>query len=568
MHRSRAWLAVLLVVCSACAATPYYSDLPMTPTRAIAESEDALRRGEYATAVNGFSDYLASGQQTFRARAYYQLAQAQYGLENYEGALSTLADLQAEFPKAGAQPDVLRGDIYYALNRRVDAIIAWQDAWIIGTDSDRVFIRTRIEEAMDELTPGERSALADQLSDPDVRTIVGVGPANELGASGSEPLPQRLTGKAAEEESEADTAAGYAALEADTPPPADLAAGDALAGGARVACLLPLTGPDRAYGQRALSGLRLAFAGDDRALMVRDTSNQPDLAAQLTTALASDQAVLAIIGPLRSDTAQAVAPLAERLQMPTLLLARAEGLAGPYVLQTGATQAEQMRTLAAYAVNQRGYKRIGILYPDDGYGRSYMDAFRAAATQAGATAVKTNAYRAGQQSFATQVSAAAAWVKSEGVQAVFIPDAAETAVAVASAVRADSPQVALLGTESWNQPATLAAAGGSVDGAVFADSFNAASSRASADFVTRFRTANGYEPSGTEASAYDAGMLVREAIAGGAHTRGALLSALRQTSKYEGAGNLTGGAGGLQRELVLLEVRDGRVAALPVASKE
>jgi ABC-type branched-subunit amino acid transport system substrate-binding protein len=559
----RSLFAALLMLCAACAAQPYYSNLPLTPSRSIAESEDALRRGEYATAASGFSDYLASGQETFRARTFYQLAQAQYGLESYEAALDTLSDMEAEFPNIGAQPEVLRGDIDYALGRRVDAVVAWQSAWQRGTESDRVFIRSRIEEAMDELTPSERSQLADQLTDPEVRTVLGLGPANELGATAPEPLPPKLDAADAERESEADTAAGYAALEADPLPPADLAAGDALAAGARVACLLPLTGPDKAYGQRALSGLRLAFGGTGNMLMVRDTSNQPDLAAQLTSAIAADPAVLAIIGPLRTDTAEAVAPLAERLQMPTLLLARAEGLAGPYVLQTGATQAEQMRVLAAYAVGRRGYRHLGILYPDDGYGRSYMEAFRAAAQQAGASAVKTNAYRPGQQTFAAQQAATAAWVKNENVQAVFIPDAAEAAVAVAAAVRTAAPGIALLGTESWNQPATLAAAGASVDGAVFADSFVADPARStSADFVSRFHSQNGYQPSGYEASSYDAGMLVREAIAGGARSRGALLEALRQTTRYEGAGSLRSGPSGMQRDLVLLEVRDGRVAAL------
>ena len=85
-------LALLAVVVAACG--PRYADLPLTPSQTIAEAEDALRRGEYATAANGFADYLATGQQTFRARAYYQLAQAQYGLENYEGALATLGDLE------------------------------------------------------------------------------------------------------------------------------------------------------------------------------------------------------------------------------------------------------------------------------------------------------------------------------------------------------------------------------------------------------------------------------------------------------------------------------------------
>lgn len=551
MHRAHPWLAVLLLVASACA-TPYYSDLPLTPTRAIAESEDALRRGEYATAASGFTDYLASGQQTFRARAYYQLAQAQYGLENYEGALDTLADMDAEYPNAGPQAAVLRGDIYYALGRRVDAIVAWQDAWARGTDSDRVYIRSRIEEASDELTASERTALGDALSDNAVRALVGLAPSNELGASGAEPLPAQLHGAAAAAESEADTAAGYAALAAAAPPPDDLAAGDALAAGLHVAALLPLTGPDRAHGQRALAGLRLAFDGTGHMLQVRDTANDPDLAAQLTTALASEPNMLALIGPLRHDAAAAVAPLAERLQMPTILLARSEGLAGPYVLQAGATLADQMRLLADYAVVRQGYTRLGIVYPDDGYGRSYMQAFRSAAQQAGATAVKTNAYRPGQPSFGPQAAATGAWARADGVQAVFIPDDAATAIAVARAVRGAAPGIALLGSESWNQPSTLAAAGGAVDGAVFADRFVAGDEAATAEFATRFRARYGSEPSGSEAAAYDAGMLVRQAIAGGARARGALLQALR-TAIGDGGG----------RQLLLLQVRDGRVAALP-----
>ena len=67
--------ALLCVLAAACG--PRYADLPLTPTQTIAQAEDALRRGEYATAANGFSDYLASGQQTFRARAYHTPAKAE-----------------------------------------------------------------------------------------------------------------------------------------------------------------------------------------------------------------------------------------------------------------------------------------------------------------------------------------------------------------------------------------------------------------------------------------------------------------------------------------------------------
>lgn len=340
--------AALLALFCAAACAPKYSDLPLTPTQLIAQSEDALRQGEYATAANGFSDYLASGQQSFRARAYYQLAQAQYGLENYEAALATIADLEAEYPgQRWAQPETLRGDIMYALGRRVEAIDAWQRAWAQGTDADRAFLRSRIQETGDQLSTGERDQLADTLTQPDVRTILGLGAPNELGAPPLTPPVVTAAGaRAAEAESDADTEAGYQALAGEPLPLDDRAAGDALAAGTRVACLLPLTGPDRETGQRALTGLREAFAGDAGTLLVRDTGGDPDLAARLAAALAADVTVLAIIGPTQDGTAAAVAPVAERAQMPTVLLTHDAGLAGSYVLQTGTASASGSKGLA------------------------------------------------------------------------------------------------------------------------------------------------------------------------------------------------------------------------------
>ena len=548
----------------------------MTPTQSMAQAEDALRRGEYATAVSGFSDYLATGEETFRARAFFELAQAQYGLENYEAALDTLQDLEEQYPKEQwPQIPALRGDIFYALGKKTDAIRQWDIAWKRGNDTDRQFLRARIEEAIDELTPAQAAELAGDLQSDDVRAMLaGRSPAAVAAVQGTDTdaaarisPPPRVSPPAPRSEPPPPASESADAVEARSlgslpPEHLDIGAGDALDPGARIACLLPLTGPDRTYGQRALSGLRVAFAGFPRMLIVRDTGGQSDLAARLVSVLADDPAVLAIIGPLRSSDASVVAPLAEQLQMPMLLLAHDEGLTGPYVLQTTTTQQEQMRALAAY-LRTLGVTSVGILYPDDTYGRSFASSFRDAATQAGATVVKSNAYSPGQESFGAQAAAVRAWVSGDGVQAVFIPDAATTAVKVAAAAREAAPQIQLLGTESWNQPDVLAAAGSRIDGAVFADSFFIGSGNAStSDFVSRFRALSGYDPTGYEARAYDAGMLVREAIARGARTRGAVLQDLRAVTDYQGAGTIASGATGLKPDLVLLQVRDGHVATV------
>jgi branched-chain amino acid transport system substrate-binding protein len=295
-------------------------------------------------------------------------------------------------------------------------------------------------------------------------------------------------------------------------------------------------------------------------LVVRDTGDKPELPAQLVTALASQPTLVALIGPLHSSTAAEVAPLAEREQMPMLLLTSDQTLTGPYVLQVATTQQEQMRALADYAVRRLGLARVGVLYPDDPTGRSYLNVFRTEANRAGATAVKSSAYRPHQPNPTLLSATVQAWAGVDDVQAVFIPDAAPTAVKVAEAARSGAPQIQLLGTERWNEPDVLATAGARVDGAVFADSFFVgAGTPSTSDFVTRFRAQNSRDPSGIEARAYDAGMLVREAIAKGARSRGAVLQFLRGVSDYQGASTI---ASGLKPDLVLLQVRGGRVETI------
>jgi len=568
MRQTALW--ALLVACALVGGCyTRYADLPMSPTQTIAQSEDALRRGEYETAAQGFSDYIASGQKTFRARAFFELAQAQYGLENYGAALDTLGDLEEQFPnETGPQTPALRGDIDYALGKRPEAIRQWDLAWQRGDDSDRQFLRPRIEHAIDELTPLQASELAAELPNDDVRAMLAVrvpGARPARGAVAAGAPAGHHTGAAPENVAPEGEAGAQPAIVLDTPPQPNLSidAGDALDPGARVACLLPLSGPDRAYGQRALTGLRLAFTGFSSMMMVRDTSDQPELAAQLANALADDPNVVAFIGPSRGDTASVVAPLAERLQMPTLLLAHDQGLTGAYVLQTATTQQEQVVALVDHTVHTLGLTKLGVLYPDNDYGRSYMTTFRDEANRAGAALVKSSAYRPDPSSVAPLAATVKGWASTDGVQAIFIPDSAPTAVKIAAAARGVAPQIQLLGTESWNQPDVLASAGSGIDGAIFADSFFIGSGTPStADFVTRFRAQNGHDPSGIEAQAYDAGMLVREAIAQGARTRGAVLQFLRGVTDYQGAGTIASGASGLSPDLVLLQVHDGRVATV------
>ena len=200
-----------------------------------------------------------------------------------------------------------------------------------------------------------------------------------------------------------------------------------------------------------------------------------------------------------------------------------------------------MRTLASYAVQTLGLARLGILYPDDAYGRSFMTTFTDEATRAGATVVRTNAYRPGQPSFAPQTAAVRGVGERDGIQAVFIPDGARhrregRGGGARRRRRRSSCSAPRAGTSPpcWPRPARASTARCSPTA-----SSSARGTPSTTDFVARFRALNGCDPTRFRG----AGLRRRHAGARGrsrkgARTRGAVLQYLRAVSGYRGAGSI------------------------------
>jgi ABC-type branched-subunit amino acid transport system substrate-binding protein len=327
----------------------------------------------------------------------------------------------------------------------------------------------------------------------------------------------------------------------------------------KVACLLPLTGPDAAYGKRSFAGLQLAFADARSQLVARDTGGNPETAATLLRNLESDPTVMAVIGPLRSSEAEATVPLAEREHIPLLLLSQRDGLAGRFALQMAMTHDQQTHMLVRYAIDNLNLRRFGVLYPNDAYGSAFAASFKEEVGNQGGEVVGMQTYEPGADEFAGAVATAKSW-KDKGVEALFIPDAARTAAPLAAQVRRVLPEVALLGTESWNDAHALASAGSAIDGAIFADAFFVDSARPSTRrFVERFQRGAGRPPTVFEAEAFDAGLAVRQALAEGAMSRDQLVSQLRSMGSFEGTGDLRASPTGFQRAVSILRYRDGKI---------
>lgn len=567
-----------------------YTQLPPGAPAVYFDAQTALRLGNNERAIESFTRYLAeSDNPSFRPRAYYQLAQAQYRAMRYEAALTTLDHLKAEFPdQEWPQVPALTGDIQYALGDRTASILSWEKAWEIGNEQDHGVLRPRFERAMSELSAVETLQLREQLTDADVESML---PPDLTALSENVPasdLPEEPTQVASAPEAMAVTSDATAprapepAEETDLDTPADTvaaiepldeerepAAGEVAAShtaaipvwdsAARVATILPLTGSDREDGQRALKSLRLAFEDSPQSLVIRDTGADPALTAQLFEKLVSDPTVLAVIGPLDNEEAKAVAPLAQKFGMPLLTLSRNGTLAGGPVVQFATTPNQQSRALVEYARSVLKAKHFAVLYPDDANGQREDRSFENEVNRQGGTIVGSKAYTPGQHSFVAEVALLRRWADDQGLEAVFIPDEAASATVLASTVRKAIPELMLLGTEGWNDPSAIAHAGSSVEGAVFVDSFLPHGTPATQGFVERFTEYAGHAPGVLEAQAFDAAMLVRRTLEQGADTRGAVLSELRRIGEYDGAGQFHVAPGGFEPKLFLLRVHNGKI---------
>src|SRR5262249_14919897 len=151
--------------------------------------------------------------------------------------------------------------------------------------------------------------------------------------------------------------------------------------------------------------------------------------------LIGDPTIGVVIGPLRSKVAEAVAPRAERAGLPLVVLSQQEGISGRWIVQPAMTADRQAAELAEYAVRQQGLKNVGILFPNDQYGTVLSNAFRQQVEQRGGRVVGAISYDPNQKEFSVELLSLQKWIDGDGLQAVFIPDFAETAIPLATQVR-------------------------------------------------------------------------------------------------------------------------------------
>jgi ABC-type branched-subunit amino acid transport system substrate-binding protein len=326
-----------------------------------------------------------------------------------------------------------------------------------------------------------------------------------------------------------------------------------------VGAILPLSGRGREAGEAALQGLLLsadtpATQGHSSVRLVyRDDTGDPDRALEAFADLVSVHRVIAVIGPMSSAPARAVAARAKQAGVPLILLNPDATLTrdASTIFRMLPEPLEEAQLLVKRAA-KLGARSFAILHPQGPFGDSMRAAFEAAVAAQGGRVAGAVSYPVANTAFVREAEA----VEKLAADAVVLADAASRITLLAPALAAKGVWSVARGVKPPEGRATLylvPAAGFDaslaqttrryLQGALFAVPFDA--TRAT-DFAAAYRDQFQAEPNLFSGAAYDAFHLVRSALSSGAQTRDALaraLASLRNQSTVTASGGFSAARG-------------------------
>jgi len=345
-----------------------------------------------------------------------------------------------------------------------------------------------------------------------------------------------------------------------------------------IGCLLPLSGPYKVYGHRALKGIELALKefssknlGPSIRIIVKDTESDPEKSVLAARELAQAQ-VAAIIGPI--ITAGSAAVEAQNRGIPIITLTQKDNIVdtGDFVFRNFLTPRMQVKAILAYAVEELGLKRFAILYPDERYGITFMNLFWDEVIAYGGSVVGAESYSLIQTDFVDPIKRLVGLYheipedlkdtaqlispkkmdnkeddpeEPEAIidfDAIFIPDSPKKAgLIIPQLAFYDVENVYLFGTNLWHSERLVQMARQYIQGALMADGFFVDSPlEAVREFVEVFQETYKEKPGFIEAVTYDTAMILLQVISQThIQTRRAIKDELTRLGNYQGATGYT-----------------------------
>lgn len=346
----------------------------------------------------------------------------------------------------------------------------------------------------------------------------------------------------------------------------------------KVAILLPLSGENQKLGQSMLNAAQMAMFDvgfDSFELIPKDTGGTAE-GAKLAAHSAIQEGAKLILGPVFSHSVKAAHEVARTANINMIPFTTDWTLASGDTFLIGFLPFDQVQRVVSFA-SQKGYKRIGVLSPNDSYGNGVVAAYQTAARQTNLPSARIERFMAEGQDVSNLIRTFTDYDQRKASQdqlgapfdAVLMPvggTLARQTSSLLSHYELPPQTIKRLGTGLLDDESL--ATERNLDGAWFA----APAPNARLKFERRYQSTYGEEPVRIASLAYDATALAAILARSGLQSNNAPAFDRTSITNPNGFSGVDGifrfrTDGISERGLAILEYRNGRIVTIDEAPK-
>lgn len=286
----------------------------------------------------------------------------------------------------------------------------------------------------------------------------------------------------------------------------------------RVAFLGSLTGNTAGFSKSTLQGVQLAFEEESNEdptveLIVKDSTGRAEEAVKKMQEIAADESVIAVLGEISSAMSLAVAPIAQREQIPMVTPTSTNPRVteiGNYIFRICFIDPFQGFVMAKFAKEHLDVDKVAVLKDSQSdYSKGLAEFFKETFKNLDGKIVMDEVYGSGDRDFKVQLEQ----IRKSGAEAIFLPGYYREVALIARQARKMGIDAHLLGGDGWDSDRLFDIGRDAINGGYFSNHFTTESKdEAAQEFMRKFREKYKKNPDGLAARGYDAAKILLHAI--------------------------------------------------------
>jgi branched-chain amino acid transport system substrate-binding protein len=284
----------------------------------------------------------------------------------------------------------------------------------------------------------------------------------------------------------------------------------------RIGAALPLTGDIASYGKSAKNGIELAIEQINKdtsnkiklIIDYQDTKGEKQTAVNIIQKFATIDKYPVVIGEAASSVSQAMIPIATSNKVVQIspISSSPELTADDYFFRVCPSDAFQA-TISADWVTSDGFKKVGILYVNNAWGKSLMELFKLNFERNGGKVITIESTNEGDKDFKTQI----AKLLHSNIDVIYCPTYGKEGGIILKQFQELGNTLNIYGADVWSSPELLTTAKNAAEGVKIVKPSELSSSSYNT-FKIAFQKKYKSEPDVYAAYSYDILMILNNAF--------------------------------------------------------